>query len=54
MRLPSRDILPRPAVALGFAFGILLPLVLAGVLHAVMGGGLSDNPAPVEPVYRIY
>ncbi|MFN4158471.1 MAG: hypothetical protein ACK4GO_08730 [Gemmobacter sp.] len=53
-RLPSADRLPRPAALFGLAFGVALPLVLAGVVHAVMSGGLSDTRAQPEPAYIVY
>ncbi|MFN3970536.1 MAG: hypothetical protein ACK4L4_04070 [Gemmobacter sp.] len=53
-RLPSADRLPRPAALLGLAFGVALPLVLAGMVHAVMSGGLSDTRAQPEPAYIVY
>jgi hypothetical protein len=35
----------------GFAFGLLTPLVLAGMVSAVFTGGLSDQPALAPSVY---
>ncbi len=50
--LPSARTLDAAAPKLaGLAAGIAVPLILAGVFLAVMGGGLSDNPAPPPPVY---
>lgn len=54
MRLPSlRRLAARMPALAGFAFGIALPLVLAGVFHASSGGGLSDNRTPPAPVYTV-
>jgi hypothetical protein len=50
-RLPDPQTLRRraPAIA-GFAFGVLLPLVLAGTVSAARHGGLSDNAGRALPV----
>ncbi|MFN6979983.1 MAG: hypothetical protein ACK4OP_17770 [Gemmobacter sp.] len=55
MRLsPSSRTLARRAPAIGgFLAGIALPLVLAGVLLAALGGGLSDSREPPPPVYTV-
>lgn len=37
----------------GFAFGMVLPLVLAAVAFAAFNGGLSDTPRAADPVYII-
>ena len=48
------DTLPPAAARIGgFAVGVLLPLLLAGLFAVAFGGGLSDTPAAPEPVYII-
>jgi hypothetical protein len=54
-RLPEPETLRAwmPALA-GFAFGVSVPLVLAGFFGAMMWGGLSDTrAAPAVQAYTI-
>jgi hypothetical protein len=54
IRLPSpRHLIARAPAFVGFAFGIILPLLLAGVFQAAVDGGLSDVRTPPEPAYSV-
>jgi hypothetical protein len=54
MRLSSfRRLATRAPALAGFAFGIALPLLLAGVMQAAIGGGLSDSRTPPAQAYTV-
>ena len=52
-RLPNTDTLHRRRGAIaGFAAGVFVPLVLAGlVLVSFRGYGITDEPPQMQPIY---